>query len=379
MNLGILTFHFVPNKGAILQCYALKTLLEKKGHDVSIIDYRPKYHTVRYSALKNPFVYAKWYWKKFHKLKAIRRSLLTARSFARCLVMNFNGTDKEVDKLTNLFIEKNFRLTNRYSCLKQLQSYPPRMDAYICGSDQLWNPELLDQEFDRAYFLDFGKPETKRIAYAVSLGKQPSESELLLLKDLCKDLTAVSLRENNEAAIKAIGRDVRICIDPTLLIDEKDYRPIESNIVFNEPFIFVYGFETNSDIIAAVNMAIAKYNCRVINGSPSRIKLPREVEKIQNYDPSQFLIFIKNAECVVTNSFHGTTFSIIYKKRFITVPHSTRGDRMTEILEKLDLKCNLWGSNEFSLEEDIDYTNIYSKLHFLREQSIEYLTSVLGS
>ena len=91
-----------------------------------------------------------------------------------------------------------------------------------------------------------------------------------------------------------------------------------------------------------------------------------------------FLTLVKNADCVVTNSFHGTAFSIIYKKKFITVPHSTRGNRMIELLGKLGLNYCLWGSKEFSFEREIDYTATYNKLQMLRDDSIKYLTDALN-
>lgn len=378
MKIGIITFHFVSNQGALLQCYALQTFLQKMGFDVRIIDYRPKYHTIRYSTWKNPFMYARWYWRRFHKHTIVRRFYLTVRSFVRCIVMNLLGTDRYINKLVNLFIENNFHLTKRYTSLKQLQADPPEMDAYISGSDQLWNTELLDHEFDHAYFLDFGKPHIKRIIYAVSMGKSPTDKELSQLKDLCKDLTAISIREYDEATVNAIGRDVHICVDPTLLLNEEDYFTIESNDISDEPYIFVYGFETNNEFLSAVDMAVKKYRCRVINGSPTKIKLPGKVEKIRNYTPNKFLALIKNATCVITNSFHGTAFSIIYKKKFITIPHSTRGKRMIELLDKLGLNCCLWGSKEFSFDSENDYSNTYKKLQVLRNQSMKFLSDALN-
>ena len=377
MKVGIITFHFVSNQGGVLQAYASQKFIEKNGHEASIIDYRPSYHTVRYASRKNPFIYTDLYWKKFQNHSAVKRTLLTLRSFARCMYMNIMHTDDGVVAEYEKFVKENLHLTRRYKSLKQLKADPPKLDAYVTGSDQLWNPEILNYRFDSAYFLSFGDKKIPKVAYAVSTGKNLTAKEEGQLKELAMDLTAVSLREFNESTVTAIGKDVHICVDPTLLLDESDYASVESKNAETEPYIFVYGFESTDEIKQAITLATKKYSCKVINGSPHRIKLEGNVVNLRNYGPDQFLTLIKNASCVVTNSFHGTAFSIIYKKDFITVPHSTRGKRMVELLGKLDLLQRLWGTDVFSLEASIDWGRVYEKLYILRKHSADYLLSAI--
>ena len=377
MKIGTITFHFASNQGAVLQCYALKKYLEKQGHEVSVIDYQPTYHTVRYKSKKNPFVYARGFWKKFSGKKLSRRIYLTLRSFIRCVYMNMKQTDRKIEECFDSFRNKHLNLTKEYKSISQLRKDPPEMDAYISGSDQLWNPELLDQSFDEAYFLRFGKEKTERIAYAVSIGKAFSDRYLCQLKNLCADFDAISLREYNKSAIDAIGKDVHVCVDPTFLLQAEDYQEAEGEIELGEPYIFVYGFESNSSIFEAIEAAKRKYNCRVINGSPTKIKYQGEAEKIREYGPDMFLSYIKHASCVVTNSFHATTFSIIYQKQFVTVPHSTRGMRMKNLLGRLGLCSCLYGDTSFNMNERIDYTKVQSVLSEWRAQSEEFLSMAL--
>ncbi len=377
MKVGIITFHFVSNQGGVLQAYASQKFIEKHGHEVSIIDYRPGYHTVRYASRKNPFIYSDLYWRKFQNRPVAKRVMLTFRSFVRCMYMNIMHTDDGVVAAYDKFVKENLHLTRQYKSLKQLESDPPVLDAYVTGSDQLWNPDILNARFDSAYFLSFGDKRIPKVAYAVSTGKNLTAKEESQLKELTLDLTAVSLREFNESTVTAIGKDVHICIDPTLLLDESDYASVESKIVETESYIFVYGFETTDEIKQAIALAVKKYSCKVINGSPNRIKLEGDVVNLKNYGPDRFLTLIKNADCVVTNSFHGTAFSIIYKKDFITVPHSTRGRRMIELLGKLDLLQRLWGTDAFSFEESIDWGYVYEKLDILRKHSADYLLSAI--
>ncbi len=378
MKIGIITFHFTSNQGAVLQCFALKKHLEKQGHEVQVIDYCPPYHTVRYSAYKNPFMYARDRWRKLSKRSMLLRSAVTAKSFLKCIALDITQKDANTLREFESFRKKHLNLTQRYKSLKALKKKFPHFDAYISGSDQVWNPDLLDQEFDRAYFLDFGDEKTLRISYAVSMGKDMSGEEVSELKQLCSNMTAVSLREYNKEAVEATGRDVHICIDPTLLMDAEDYAEVESAETEKESYIFVYGFETNEDIKRAVETAQKKYGCRVINGSPARIRLGDSEIIAKDYGPDKFLAYIKNAQCVVTNSFHGTAFSIIYKKDFIVVPHSTRGRRMTELLTKLGLNFRLWNDESFSFDKAIDYNEAYEKLDVLRIASTSYLSEALS-
>ena len=376
MKIAIITFHFIPNQGAVLQCCATKLFLEKNGHEVVVIDYRPYYHTVRYCKNRNPFRYAGWYWKKHKNKRLIKRLIIFGKSFTRAIILNFKKDEnKSLDKF-DTFVRNNLPLTKRYVSLKQLKANPPVADVYISGSDQLWNPQLLDQVFDKAYFLDFGDNQTVRVSYAVSMGEIQETKYLNELKDYCKKFNSVSFREYDSKTVIATGRDVHICIDPTLLLEASDYEKLESKVVEKEPYIFVYGFEDTPEIHCAIDLAKTRYNCRIINGSPHRIFLER-TENLRDYGPDRFLTLVKEAKCIVTNSFHGTAFSIIYKKEFITVAHSTRGNRMVEILGKLGLNQRLWGSEEFSFDDTLDWGKIYNKLNILRQNSSGYLLSAI--
>jgi len=375
MRIGIITFHFVHNQGGVLQCYGLKTALEHMGHDAFVIDYKPAYHFARYAAIKNPFVIGKSSWNKNRDKGKVKQLYIASRGFARALVDNVKGTDKVIEGIFNEFVGKHLTLTKRYKTLRQLKVDYPQMDVYITGSDQLWNPDLLDQEFDAAYFLDFGPESIKRISYAVSLRQVNDDKELEQLKVLCQRLNSISIREQNAAFLQAIRREVTICIDPSLLLDETDYSLIEEQVNISEPYIFVYGFETTKEINDAVNMVASSLKCIVINGKPDRIRLDIEAKAVRDYGPGQFLSYIKNAEYVVTSSFHGTAFSIIYKKRFITIPHTTRGNRMKELLIKLGLNNCLWEGNIVSIEDYINYEGVYEKLNVLRKQAFQYLNS----
>lgn len=377
MKVGILTFHFVSNAGGVLQCFASQTYLQKSGYEAVVIDYRPKYHTVRYATVKNPFRYSSWYWKRFGNRKLSKRVILTIKTFIQCIKSNIRQSDKSTNALYDEFIRNNLVLTRKYSSYESLTNNPPIADAYITGSDQLWNPDLLDIDFDPAYFLKFGATGMPKISYAVSTGKELNNTEIVKLCKLADELTAISVREYNPKVVDALGQDVHICIDPTLLLDVEDYASVESDIIETEPYIFVYGFENTAGLHDAVHLAVNKYNCKVINGCPHRIKLDDSVQKLRDYGPDRFLTLIKNAQCVVTNSFHGTAFSVIYHKDFITVTHSTRGGRMISLLYQLGLTSRLWGSADFDFSGIPDFENVDKRRSFMRQYSSDFLLSAI--
>ncbi len=378
LKVGIVTFHFASNRGAVLQCFALKKFLEGQGCKVKIIDYQPAYHKVQYDVWKNPITFAKRCWKNsMHDPFFIRCGYVSKRT-VKCLISNLKRTDAQIKSRFDSFRHKHFEMTERYSSVKKLKANPPELDAYISGSDQVWNPRITDQKFDEAYFIKFGSENAIKIAYAVSIGEEHTAERLAELSELCKDFTAISFRENSVNSIRATNRAVHICIDPTLLLDSEDYLEAESQNTIEEPYIFVFGFETNEDIQNAVATAKNKYNCKIINGSPNHIKLTESVEIMDGYGPDEFLTLIKNAKSVVTNSFHGTVFSLIYKKDFITVCHTARASRMTELLEKLEIPYRLWNNREFSFERQIDYAKVDSLLEKLRDDSKRFLIEGLN-
>lgn len=379
MNVGILTFHFVPNQGALLQCWAMQKFLETEGHAVQVVDYRPAYHAVRYAPFKNPAIYARWFYRKYARKSLPVRLGVFARAFVRALAMNAEGTDRRVAAAFRSFSDRHLHLTAPYPSLAALRRNPPSLDACLAGSDQLWNPELLDHDFDPAYFLDFGPGSLIRFSYAVSLGKPPSGMQLCQLGPLCGRLDAVSLREPVPAVEEALGRPVHVCLDPTLLLDAADYAGVESPRLVEGDYIFVYGFETTPGIEEALAGIRRRHpSCRVVNGSPHRVKLRCPHESRRVYGPDAFLSFVKHARCIVTNSFHATAFSVIYQKDFVTVPHSTRALRMNVLLESLGLASRLWGHDAFASGAPVDWEDVRGRILALRQSSVAYIRTCLA-
>ena len=217
MKIGIITFHFPLNYGAVLQAYALAKYLRSIGHHSEFIDYQPNYHVKRYQ----------WKWKY-------------------CGLHPTNFIYPLLYKRFNLFRSTHLKLTSRlYRSLDELVADPPKADAYICGSDQIWNPQITD--FDIAYFLAFGIEAVKRIAYAGSFGKtELTQEQQKYLKPYFQGIKHISVREQSGAEVinTICGRQVECVLDPTLLID--GYESITEPCQIKDPYVLLINLQNNS-------------------------------------------------------------------------------------------------------------------------------------
>lgn len=309
MKIGILTFHWGTNYGGVLQAYALQTFLKQKGHNVVIINYAP--HTFRDSFYKcfyskNPFTIIenlKNYWK-----------------------------EKNIAK----FRKKHLRLTERYYVPEQLIENPPIMDIYIAGSDQIWNPYGLKSN-KKIYFLPFGDKKTIKLSYAASFGVTDYPDNLLEeIKPLLNKFKAISVREKSGLDIlKKAGIDDSVLLpDPTLLLNKDDYLKLTDREKQKKPAdYFFYVLQNKQKAISDIYSYLKRNkNNKIVHTS-----------KIKNtaFGIEDWLYHIKNSKIVITNSFHGVVFSIIFETPFIVVPIEGRlkgmNDRIVTLLESYDL------------------------------------------
>ena len=391
MKVGIITFHFVHNCGAMLQCLALQETLMRMGCKVCIINYQPWYHKNRYASLKNPFYYSR---KAFRKRGTndhlFKRTVRGGVGFVKTIYSwkwypNARKRSRLFDDFETLYLHE----TRLYRTLEQLQKDPPHCDAYISGSDQVWNAKLTENRIDPAYLLDFGEAHVRRITYAVGCGASYLESNIIELKEGLKHFRAISLRETDKKnLIEHLTNNevfMHIDIDPALLLEAVDYEPyITADTLCVEPFIFTYAMpdKTQKIVYQAAREFSKQIGLKLIDASGNPQNANRQIEDNRICGPAEFLWYMKHAAYIVTNSFHGTAFSVIFRKQFAAVPHSVTGFRVTELLEKLGLKQR-W-TNEASdaleiLQTPCLFQEAEIKLAQLRDCSQNYLrTYVLG-
>ncbi len=389
MKIGIINFHYAHNCGAVLECLALQRYLETLGFDVQVINYRPRYGTEQYAVYPSIIEYAKRASRDYRESNSVyrayrilRRSLQAVFRYAGC------KTRKKRTELYDRFVINNLKLTREYKSIEELKSEPPVFDVYISGSDQIWNPYVTNAGLDSAYFLDFGNCQIKRISYAVS----PCQLEVFKYKDQLKDFlnayAAISLREEQltKDFERVLNKKIEVCVDPTLLLQKEDYEEFEDNRSdYPSKYILVYGFEDrrNPDLLKRViEIVYDRTNLPIIDISNKRVKIERPSRYIDAVSPGQFLSFISKAEYVITNSFHGTAFSIIYRKKFWSVSRAETSSRMDELMRRIGLENRLIVDlNEKSIVEEIGTPVDYSKaevwLSDERERARQFLLSAI--
>lgn len=382
MKIAIINFHYTYNYGAVLQCTALKQTLENLGHEVEIINYRPFYQMQYYKRYPNPFRAAIVAMKKMKKDSAATRLIFSAKWFIRTILNYRNANDrKELKNLFEPYLKRNFKQTQLYNTYGELVKDPPKgFDAYICGSDQLWNPDVT-WGIDPAYYLNFGE-DVRRIAYAVSPCGLDCKKYSYEISKAGNRLDSISLREEEkrkELLEIFKGKDILVCPDPTLLLRSEDYSRYEEPIPEKE-YIAFYGFDDRNNNETLMNKAIQLSkltNLPIIDFSLDEFHWKYDkVEKVM-VTPGEFLSYIKNGKYVVTNSFHGTVFSIVYNKEFYTLPKSGTSSRMVELLNRLGIERRIL-DNDKKDDAELDYTVVNHNLKEYALLGIDYLKSALS-
>ena len=390
MRVGIITYHFPYNSGAALQCLALQTILQNLGNEVSIINYRPWYHQNRYTPHKKIIFSMQDFYEKNVNLKPIKRIAKSVHFGYKTLCFNlFQSKEFKIcDKKFSGFVKSYLNETCVYRTWEQLKNTPPKCDVIISGSDQLWNTALTNGEFDPSYFMTFVPENCRKATYAIGVNFLDNPSTLMKVGRLLNGLEMISLREEKflRSIKRVCGANTRLYqhIDPTLLLKQCDYERFESTqIQFPQsPYILTYtmGDKSQGRVYSAAKKLREESGLLIIDitGNPLRKDTVFGVGSIKA-GPDEFLSYIKNARYVITNSFHGTAFSIIYHKQFVVVPHSKTGNRVTDLLERVGLNSR-WSENVDTcieaLKKSIDYTYVEDKINSLKNESLKYLSIV---
>ena len=360
-RVGILTYHRAMNYGALLQAYALQEKIKELGAQCNIIDYRN-------IILEN----------NNRKL-----TLFSCRKFKELILFILRGRayNHKLQKF-RAFGEKYFNLSAPCLRIDDVRRISPGYDEFICGSDQVWNHKI--NGFDETYYLNFLDDQTKKNSYAASFGfKQIPEEYRERYKSLLENYNKLSVRERQGAEIikDLLGYAPQIVLDPTMLLTEERWLEIIKPYQYPKKYILVYCFSHEDKVIALAKKIAKKTGYDVISilkpytphlGVKYEIKLA----------PDEFLGLFVGAEYIVTNSFHGTAFSIIFNKQFFTefLPEELNvNSRLEDILELFGLKDRIIKSDDPAvIENKINYDVVNKKLIAEREKSTKFLKEIVG-
>lgn len=360
-KIGILTFHRIENYGAVLQCYALLEKFKEYKGDAHVLDYV-------YKGEKLPFAkritHQIWY--------SIRLPMGVAQKKRKFKQFLAEKLDIKTKPVTN------------YRNIEDLSGY----NAFVVGSDQVWNFKITN---DPVYRLTFANSNQKKYSYAASLGADViADDEGKIFREDLISFSGITVREQSAiGALSNLGINASHVLDPTLLLNSEEWNErlkLDEIKVPNEGFVFCYVLPGNATSRGTVQMAkeLAEANhLRLI------VVGDREYKGLlsSNYKTSvgvdEFVAFIKNAEFVITNSFHGTCFSIIYKKQFYTtiMPNNTRNNRIVEMLSSFCLEgcivdLSKYNKGSFPVR-DIDYEKAYSLIEPKRTESLEFIQRIV--
>lgn len=367
MKIGILTLPLHTNYGGILQAYALQTVLERMGHEVYLID-RQKY-PIHLPLWKAPLSYS----------KRILKNII-GKPCTIFYERQYNIEYPIESQNTDIFINKYIRFI-KAKHLKDLQSV--RLDAIVVGSDQVWRP-VYDKHIENAYLKFASNWDIKRVAYAASFGTDEweySKSQTLICKNLIRQFDAVSVREQSgiDMCRRYFDVEAEHVLDPTFLLNAEDYIHLfkDSKVPQNRGNLLCYILDNSLEKEALITkIAKEKQLIPFIVNSNVEDKSLKLESRIQ---PSveQWLRGFYDAEFVVTDSFHGCVFSIIFNKPFIVFGNYKRGlSRFTSLLGMFGLE-NRFITQKTDLTNEIEWERVKSVLRKRKSQSESFLKQSL--
>lgn len=379
-KVGLAVCYDTKNFGSQLQVLATIRKVEELGYESEIIRYKkkltPTFVLQTIPRLFNvSFIKAKLHSK--NKRKQIEKHPDIARNV---LIRN---------ERFNKFVEKYFtNLSKPYNGWENLvRESSKNYDAFLCGSDQLWLPNNLGSHF---YTLEFAPDNKPKIAYATSFGvsRIPDGQKKATAKYLNRFQNLSTREITGQKIIKELtGKTAQVVCDPTLLFDAKGWEQmLPKKKVVEEPYVFCYFLGTNEEHRAAANEFKKKTGLKIVTCP----YLDNFVETDQNFgdiqlfdmDAADFVNLIRHAEYILTDSFHGSVFSILNHKKFMTFNRfnagaNSRNSRIDSLCILLGLSERRYNGDIMNVEKDIDYRAVEEKLEKLRADSIKYLKTAL--
>lgn len=357
MKIGLLTFHCSHNYGATLQGYALQEVLKELGHDVETIDYRPDF-------LVYP-LYPKY--------------LVATRNIPKLLEHLFYATISGLKrrKVFGRFIKQHFNLSKRING----DFIPKPYEAIVIGSDQIWN--LAITKGDTKYFADFGgeKGTRKYIAYAASMEAQTLSPEK---EEVCRRcipyFDSIAVRESNLIPLIQPYANTKLehVVDPALLINPTVWEDMAVKPK-KEKYVLLYQVRYNKQARVFARELADQYGVELIEiACTPKVERQKDHTVIHDATPEEFLGWIKYATCVVTSSYHGLIFSLVFKKEFYSLHLGDGADsRSGLLLEEVGLTSRNATLDSPTNRVSVNYSDVNKKIIEKRNNSFLFLTTSL--
>ena len=371
-KLSLITLQYINNYGSVLQTYASQMYFENKGLLVETVNYTRE--NCRFQNLKKSM---RAYYKQKNRIFRIP-------FVSDMLVLRWNILYRIRNKVFEKFRGIKIKLSNEYFTSQDLMCSPPEADYYCVGSDQVWN-YLYNDGVLPEYFLQYAPVEAKRFSFSSSLGleKVEEEANCALIKQYLDNFSLVTVRENSaKKALEEIG--VERChqiLDPTLLISKEEWiSELGLKLDCQEKYVLVYQLNPCAEMDNFAREIATKHNYKLIIISNNiRLSVPG-AKIIRNPTVERFLELILNAQYVVTDSFHGTAFSLNFNRQIFSWMPGKYSTRLMSVLELLGLQERAFTKNEKRWEKlpDIDYDSVNNVLVNERKRAAMLIEEVFN-
>lgn len=381
--------HRVQNYGSLLQAWATLFVIRRLGYDVALIDYRYPtwYHQSNALGFEHQVQPG-----RFGRVKSLLRKVGVLN-----VLQHVNYLRRQLP--TKRWVKRFWRNAScplTHACCRGGMAGLPHFDVYVVGSDQCWNPRYLAD--DHTFLFDFLPSDTVRISYATSFGcSRFPEGMQNNYGEYLKKFAAISVRERSGVRLvrELAGRDAVEVLDPTLLLEKKDYAMLVKsaacrfgNVVF--VYLQTYVFDPGPWVVELAIAVARKISAKVVVLADDpmvrayALRANVDVIATKQLPVGEFLTLMSEAAFVITSSFHGTAFSLNFKKNFYSIinPNPSADDRVASFLERFGLSTRgvLPGSDIDKLAADlsVDYSNADRLLAEEREKSLGFLKQALG-
>ena len=350
--IATVTYHKHDNYGAVLQCYALQQTILGMGQETEVLNYACHY-------VQNPF-----------SIEAMKK-----KGFVGYLLGIFGWMSRLPRRKKFASFRKKYLSIGLPVTAKDLSKIEEKYDLFVVGSDNVWNPEITN--FDPTYYLNFISDSRKKTSYAASfgLGEIPEKWRPYCQKWL-SSFSRIGMREKEgaQAVQELLNREASVVLDPTMLLSGQEWadRFKLAQKTPKEKYLLVYQMVPSARLLELAEEAAQQLQCK-IKCVPFPFGKIIRCRSCLRMGPVEWLESIYHADFIITDSFHGTVFSILFHKKF-AVCISQLGNRIRNILENLGLELVLCNEKDkLDTNPPINYKTVEEKLAFLREKSQEYL------
>jgi len=370
-KIRIVSFQNAHNFGAVCQAYGLQQTLLGLGYkDVLFINYNPQYLKDRYNPLNT--------WQNLNLNTSFLRKISRVLRWCSFVLTTWMRNRRIEQSIKRMLRQTPHELMSAEEVANE------ETDILICGSDQIWNTALTSS-LDPVFFGQ-AKPESyeKLLSYAPSTEISAlREDTIRLIAEYLKSFSAVSVREESvkNKLQPFVSFPMEVTVDPTILCGQTAYDKIASNRIVKKPYICVYAYTPDEELVRDIIRTIpnyTQYEVHYILFSATNLSQWGDKSVHSAISVEEFLSYIKYASYVVTNSFHGLAFSLLFEKNFNVTWINNKSTRTEALLQKLHLNSRMVKDAEKANWTNVDYQQVNKSLDEIRKESIDFLLNSIN-